>query len=183
MTKRFSTTKRRSIVQLLADRDGPRCADCGVQPLDVMQLTVDHKDPTLRPPRRDALDNLRLLCRSDNGRRGALDRAAGVPGYGVSRVNTQRGTRERAGIDPVKLESDENVEIFEARAVAYVASKGGRAGYSDTVLVASYKLVRGQAAAGYMKSVVCPVGPLRVCPDDDTKVEIRPESDRWRFDG
>jgi len=71
--KALHTRRRRSqfsrdhdrLMLALIERDGYRCATCGA----VETLTIDHIDP-LSKGGSDDLDNLQLLCRSCNSRKG-----------------------------------------------------------------------------------------------------------------
>ena len=76
--------RRDAIVIALADRDGDRCWYCGCTFDDregggSRMLTLDHVEPTAGGGA-SSLDNLRLCCRTCNGRKGQL----GVDAYEVS---------------------------------------------------------------------------------------------------
>jgi len=101
----------------------------------------------------------------------------------VTRTYTYTGARERAGIDPNKIASDEDFAEFLRRAAAYVIACEGRAPYGEVMLTASFGLVKAQTATSYMKHAVCPAGPLQPVPGNDRDVELRPETAQWRFDG
>ncbi|HZI38049.1 MAG TPA: HNH endonuclease signature motif containing protein [Acidimicrobiia bacterium] len=76
--------RRDAIVIALADRDGDRCWYCGCTFDDrdnggSRMLTLDHVEPTAGGGV-SSLDNLRLSCRTCNGRKGQL----GADAYEVS---------------------------------------------------------------------------------------------------
>ena len=189
MGNRFPATRRRAIVDLLIGRDGgAKCLDPNCESpdysADPYKLTVDHVDPTIRGRDVDALDNLRLLCRSCNGRRGANDRHAGHAGLRVAHtyMSTGLGTLARDGIDPNKVKSDADFAKFESRAIQIVTQQNGKALASDVIESASYGLVKMQTARAYFQQVAGRAGALRPLASNDKYVELRPESDRWRFD-
>ncbi|MGH9009800.1 MAG: HNH endonuclease [Acidimicrobiia bacterium] len=76
--------RRDAIVIVLADRDGDRCWYCGCTFDDredggSRTLTIDHVEPVAGGGG-SSLDNLRLCCRTCNGRKGQL----GADAYEVS---------------------------------------------------------------------------------------------------
>lgn len=76
--------RRDAIVIALADRDGDRCWYCGCAFDDranggSRMLTLDHVEPTAGGGA-SSVDNLRLSCRTCNGRKGQL----GADAYEVS---------------------------------------------------------------------------------------------------
>lgn len=173
MSKRNWTPKRRRVlVDLLATTNGPLCGVCRLTPEDVYDLTIDHIDPSKRAPWLDHPDNLRLLCRSCNGRRGAVDMHAGRPHYpGVTE-------REGEGASITKDDSDEYFADVEARAVDYVDWAGGRASQAETKAAAGYGIVRPQKVDEYWRQIIGPSGRLK--PSDKGFVELRLEHERWR---
>lgn len=189
MGNRMKTGKRRAIVDLLVERDGDGCSWPGCDSeYKGYQLTVDHVHPGLPLPDLEDLSNLRLLCRTCNGRLGARRQLAGLTPYrengggGVPPflyLGISAGERERIGIDPNKLASDAGYERFEARAIKFLAAHRGRASYEDVKVNATYKIVKEPTSSRYMKFAVSESGPLKVCRDNDTMVEIRPEAERW----
>ena len=82
--------RRDAIVVALADRDGDRCWYCGCS-FDEREnggsrmLTIDHVEPAAGGGG-SSLDNLRLSCRTCNGRKGQL----GADAYEVSEQLARR---------------------------------------------------------------------------------------------
>ena len=84
--------RRDAIVIALAERDGDRCWYCGCtfeerQNGGSRTLTLDHVEPTAGGGA-SSLDNLRLSCRTCNGRKGQL-------GAAIYEVSEQLARRRR----------------------------------------------------------------------------------------
>jgi 5-methylcytosine-specific restriction endonuclease McrA len=70
----YSSSEWKLLRAGIIEAQGDTCADCGRRITDVRDITVDHKHPRSKHPELAlTLDNLRVVCRQCNSRKGASD--------------------------------------------------------------------------------------------------------------